>query len=382
MDTAHTPMPAVVHLSQMTDATLLVQLAGNWQLRTGVPELTEIQQQLDDTPRVRQLTFEVLDMPAWDTGLLTFLLQLLDHCQHHQIAVDQSGLPEGVRRLLALATAVPEREGARRGASRLSWLGQVGTATLTALRSAPELFRFIGEACLTFVRFSLGKARYRRTDLVLLLQECGAQALGIVTLISFLVGLILAFMGAVQLRQFGAQIYVADLVGLGMTREMGAIMTGVIIAGRTGAAFAAQLGTMQVNEEIDALITMGIPPMEFLVLPRMLALMLMMPLLCVFADMVGMLAGLVVATGLLDMTLLEYVNETQRAVHLVDCGVGLFKSVVFGALVALAGCLRGMQCGRSAASVGAAATSAVVTGIVWIIASDGVFAVLTERLGL
>jgi phospholipid/cholesterol/gamma-HCH transport system permease protein len=382
MDTAHTPIPAVVHVSQMTDATLLVQLAGSWQLRTGVPELTEIQQQLDDTPHVRQLTFEVLNMPAWDTGLLTFLLQLLDYCQHHQIVVDQSGLPEGVRRLLALATAVPEREGARRGASRLSWLAQVGTATLTALQSAPELFRFIGEACLTFARFFLGTARYRRTDLVLLLQECGAQALGIVALISFLVGLILAFMGAVQLRQFGAQIYVADLVGLGMTREMGAIMTGVIIAGRTGAAFAAQLGTMQVNEEIDALVTMGIPPMEFLVLPRMLALMLMMPLLCVFADMVGMLAGLVVATGLLDMTLLEYVNETQRAVHLVDCGVGLFKSVVFGALVALAGCLRGMQCGRSAASVGAAATSAVVTGIVWIIASDGVFAVLTERLGL
>jgi len=156
----------------------------------------------------------------------------------------------------------------------------------------------------------------------------------------------------------------------------------VIIAGRTGAAFAAQLGTMQVNEEIDALVTMGIPPMEFLVLPRMLALMLMMPLLCVFADIVGMLAGLVVATGLLDMTLVEYVNETQRAVHLVDCGVGLFKSVVFGALVALAGCLRGIQCGRSAAAVGAAATSAVVTGIIWIIASDGVFAVLTERLGL
>src|SRR4029450_4001629 len=114
MDTAHTSMPAVVHVSQMTDATLLVQLAGNWQLRTGVPELTEIQQQLDDAPRVRQLPFEILNMPAWDTGLLTFLLQLLDYCQHHQIVVDQSGLPEGVRRLLALATAVPEREGARR----------------------------------------------------------------------------------------------------------------------------------------------------------------------------------------------------------------------------------------------------------------------------
>ena len=217
---------------------------------------------------------------------------------------------------------------------------------------------------------------------MLFLQQCGAQALGIVTLISFLVGLILAFIGAVQLRKFGAQIYVADLVGLAVTREMGAIMTGVILAGRTGAAFAAQLGTMQVNEEIDALLTMGISPMEFLVLPRMLALMLMMPLLCVYADLVGILAGLLVSTTLLQMPLLEYLNETRRAVDLVDCGIGVCKSVVFGALVALAGCLRGMQSGRSAAAVGAAATSAVVTGIVWIIASDGLFAVLMERLGI
>ena len=208
------------------------------------------------------------------------------------------------------------------------------------------------------------------------------QALGIVTLISFLIGLILAFMGAIQLRQFGAQIYVADLVGLGMTREMGAVMTGIIMAGRTGAAFAAQLGTMQVNEEIDALTTMGIPPMEFLVLPRMLALMLMMPLLCVYADLLGMVAGLLIGTGFLDLSLTQYVNETRKAVDLVDLGLGLFKSGVFGALVALAGCLRGMQCGRSAAAVGAAATSAVVTGIVWIIATDGILAVLTERLGL
>jgi phospholipid/cholesterol/gamma-HCH transport system ATP-binding protein len=228
----------------------------------------------------------------------------------------------------------------------------------------------------------VGQAQFRRVDLALFLQQCGAQALGIVTLVSFLVGLILAFVGAVQLRQFGAQIYVADLVGLAITREMGAMMTGVILAGRTGAAFAAQLGTMQVNEEIDALITMGIPPMEFLVLPRMLALMLMMPVLCVYADLVGILAGLLVSITLLHMPLIEYLNETRRAVDLVDCGIGVGKSVVFGALVALAGCLRGMQSGRSAAAVGAAATSAVVTGIVWIIASDGMFAVVTERLGI
>ncbi len=344
--------------------------------------MSEVYKQLDASPTVRRLAFEAQELTGWDSRLLTFLRQVMEASTHRQMVVDQQGLPEGVRRLLALAAAVPEREGARRGAPRPSWLASIGTAVLASWKGAWEMVDFIGEAVLACLKLVVGAARFRRVDLVLFVQECGAQALGIVTLISFLIGLILAFMGAVQLRQFGAQIYVADLVGLGMTREMGAVMTGVIMAGRTGAAFAAQLGTMQVNEEIDALTTMGIPPMEFLVLPRMLALMVMMPLLCVYADLVGMGAGLLIGTGLLDMSLVEYVNETRKAVHLVDCGLGLFKSVVFGALVALAGCVRGMQCGRSAAAVGAAATSAVVTGIVWIIASDGLFAVLTERLGL
>jgi len=349
---------------------------------TAAPVVSEVYEQLDASPAVRRRAFEAQELTGWDSRLLTFLRQVMEASTQRQMVVDQHGLPEGVRRLLALAAAVPEREGARRGAPRPSWLASIGTEVLASWKGAWEMVDFIGEAVLACLRCVVGAARFRRVDLVLFVQECGAQALGIVTLISFLIGLILAFMGAVQLRQFGAQIYVADLVGLGMTREMGAVMTGVIMAGRTGAAFAAQLGTMQVNEEIDALTTMGIPPMEFLVLPRMLALMVMMPLLCVYADLVGMGAGLLIGTGLLDMSLVEYVNETRKAVHLVDCGLGLFKSVVFGALVALAGCVRGMQCGRSAAAVGAAATSAVVTGIVWIIASDGLFAVLTERLGL
>jgi phospholipid/cholesterol/gamma-HCH transport system permease protein len=192
----------------------------------------------------------------------------------------------------------------------------------------------------------------------------GAQALPIVTLISFLVGVILAYVGAVQLRQFGAQIYVADLVGIAMTREMGAMMAAIIMAGRTGAAFAASLGTMQVNEEIDALTTLGISPMEFLVLPRVLALTAMMPLLCVYADLVGILGGACVGVGMLDLGGVEYFVRSSHAITLRDVLAGLVMSGVFGALVALAGCLRGMQCGRSSAAVGWAATSAVVTGIV------------------
>jgi Permease MlaE/Mechanosensitive ion channel, beta-domain/Mechanosensitive ion channel, transmembrane helices 2/3 len=161
--------------------------------------------------------------------------------------------------------------------ARLSWLASIGTAVLAAWQGAGAMLGFIGEAVLACRRLVTGQARFRRLDLGLFVQECGVQALGIVTLISVLMGLILACMGAVQLRQFGAQIFVADLVGLGMTREMGCVLTGLILAGRTGAAFAAPRGTMYVNAEIDALQTMGIPPMEFLVLPRMLALMLMLP---------------------------------------------------------------------------------------------------------
>jgi phospholipid/cholesterol/gamma-HCH transport system permease protein len=376
------PARSALRCERLADNTLLLHLVGNWTIHTAAPAVTEMQQQLDASPPVRRLAFESRELETWDSRLLTFLRQVLEASTPRQIVVDQQGLPDGVRRLLALAAAVPEREGARRGGARLSWLAGIGTAVLASWQGVGAMLAFLGEAVLACGRFVTGRARFRRVDFLLFLQECGVQALGIVTLISFLIGLILAFMGAVQLRQFGAQIFVADLVGLGMTREMGCVMTGIIMAGRTGAAFAAQLGTMQVNEEIDALQTMGIPPMEFLVLPRMLALMLMMPLLCVYADLLGMLAGLLIGTGLLNLSLVEYVNETRKAVHLIDLGLGLGKSVIFGALVALAGCLRGMQCGRSASAVGAAATSAVVSGIVWIIAADGLFAVLTDRLGL
>jgi phospholipid/cholesterol/gamma-HCH transport system permease protein len=384
VDAAHetTRVHPTLRFSRLTDDTLLAHIAGSWRMQEELPAATEVQQQLESDPSAQRLAFDTQDMTAWDSGFLTFLTKVADQCAQRQIEVDRGGLPEGVQRLLALAEAVPERVGARRTAQRTPWLARIGTRTIAAHQATMEMLTFLGEASLTFLKFFLGKARFRRSDLALILQETGSRALGIVSLISFLIGLILAFMGAVQLRQFGAQIYVADLVGLGMAREMAAIMTGIIMSGRTGAAFAAQLGTMQVNEEIDALTTMGISPMEFLVLPRILALVVMMPLLCVYANLLGILGGIVVATGLLDLSLTQYINETLIAVSLTDFGVGLFKSAVFGALVAIAGCMRGMQCGRSAQAVGGAATSAVVMGIVLIIVLDGIFAVITEAIGV
>jgi phospholipid/cholesterol/gamma-HCH transport system permease protein len=215
-----------------------------------------------------------------------------------------------------------------------------------------------------------------------LIQICGAQALPIVSLISFLVGVILAYVGAVQLRMFGAQIYVADLVGIAMTRELGPIMAAIIMAGRTGAAFAAELGTMQVNEEIDAFTTLGISATDFLVLPRILALALMLPPLCVYADLLGVLGGATVAVGTLDITATEYYVRTSEAITLGDFVGGLVKAAVFGVLVAVAGCLRGIRCGRSSAAVGQATTSAVVTSIVLIIVTDSIMTVIYNILGV
>ena len=371
-----------IHFSCPTSDTLLITLVGSWRLKDGIHTFAEIEKEIAASPGVRLLTFDTQQVTHWDSGLVTFFLRILSYCSKHNIEVDQTPLPDGVQRLLSLATSVPERQGARRTATREPWLDRLGKDTMSTLEGAREMITFIGEASQAFFAFLVGKARFRRSDLVLTIQECGAQALPIVSLISFLVGLILAFVGAVQLEQFGAQIYVANLVGLGMAREMGAMMTGIIMGGRTGAAFAAQLGTMKVNQEIDAMTTLGLSPMEFLVLPRMLALSLMMPLLCLYADLIGIIGGMVVGVTMLDLGFIQYFNQTQATLSLMDFFLGLIKSAVFGVLVAIAGCLRGMQCGNSSAAVGVAATSAVVTSIVFIVVSDSILTVIYDAIGV
>jgi phospholipid/cholesterol/gamma-HCH transport system permease protein len=258
---------------------------------------------------------------------------------------------------------------------------RIGLAVADVLRSAETFVSFVGSATIAFARFLVGRARFRGSDLALAIQQAGAQALPIVSLISVLFGLILAFVGAIQLRQFGVQLYVANLVAIGMLREMGAIMTAIIMAGRTGASYAAELGTMQVNEEIDALRTLGFAPMEFLVLPRMLALAVMMPLLCLYSDVLGILGGALIGITVLDLPWVEYWNQTLNAMTLNNFLIGLVKSGVFGVIIALAGCFKGMTSGRSAASVGLATTSAVVVAIVLIVATDGLFAIVLNILG-
>jgi phospholipid/cholesterol/gamma-HCH transport system permease protein len=369
-------------LEQPATETLKVVLAGEWKLGGDLPGADKVQQGLESRPGVRQLIFDTQKLTAWDSGLLTFLMNVHTYCTQQHISVDSKGLPEGAKKLLELATAVPEKKDARQAEGKAPFLAILGNQTVEFFQAGGELLEFIGEAVIAFTRLLAGKAQYRRVDLGLIMQAAGGQAVPIVSLISFLVGLILAFVGAIQLKMFGAQIYVADLVGIAMVRLMAAIMTGIVMAGRTGGAFAAQLGTMQVNQEIDALKTLGISPMEFLVLPRMLALALMMPLLCLYANVMGILGGMVVGVWMLHIDAIAYYNQTVQAVGLWNLGIGLFSGFVFGLIVALASCMRGMQCGRSASAVGDAATSAVVTSIVGIIVTTAVITVLCDILGI
>ena len=363
-------------------STLLIRIAGDWTAGNRLPPAGDVEKELAAGAGVRRVAFEAAALGKWDSGLLTFLLKVFDRCSAAGVAMEKTGLPPGVVRLLDLATAVPERKGARRDEKRDPFLARVGAAAEKAWKSNRDAVTFIGDVAVAVLRMFRGKARFRRSDLLEIIQECGAQALPIVSLISVLVGLILAFVGAIQLKAFGAQLYVADLVGIAMVREMAAIMTGIIVAGRTGAAFAAKLGTMQVNEEIDALKTMGFSPTEFLVLPRMVALFLMMPLLCLYADLMGVLGGMIVGITMLDLGLMQYYLQTKAAVNLNNLWIGLVMSGVFGILVAVAGCMRGIQCGRSASAVGEATTSAVVTGIVSIIVATAVINVICNVLGI
>ena len=358
--------------------TLTVRFSGTWTLGAELPPVEQALGPAADG--VRRISFDASAVTRWDTGLVAFVFKLMHLGLQRDIETDPSGLPEGARRLLDLAFAVP-KAAAHRTRARRPWLARVGGAVLELGGSAREALSFVGEATASVGRLVTGRARLHRSDLALLIQESGAQALGIVGLISFLVGLILAYIGAVQFRMFGAEIYVANLVGIAMAREMAAIMTAILMAGRTGAAYAARLGTMTVNEEIDALRTFGISPMDFLVLPRMLALVLMLPLLTVYSNLLGIAGGLVVGTTF-GIPAELYWNQTTSSVGMSDFAVGLFKSAVFGVLVAISGCMRGMQSGRSASAVGDAATSAVVTAIVLIIVSDALFAVLCSTLGI
>lgn len=369
-----------------SEGTVSVRISGDWTHGGGVlPDLAgrfwhEIDSHLSEN--VHRIGFESTALSRWDSHLLIVVSNAMDTAAARNVVLDLEGLPEGVSALINLSRAVPPRDGAQTESEHAGWLAGIGSSTVDIVGSLSEANVFFGESLQSLGRFLRGKARFMRSDIVEFIQTTGPQALPIVGIINVLLGVILGFMGAVQLKQFGAEIYVANLVALGQTREIAPMMTAIVMAGRTGAAYAAQLGTMQVNEEIDALKTFGFSPMDFLVLPRMLALALMFPVLVLYADALGIFGGYLVGVGMLGLGTTEYIEQTRHAIDMGDILLGVVKGSVFGILVAVTGCMKGMQSGRSASAVGDATTKAVVLGIIAIIVMTAVFAVLTNMLGV
>ena len=373
--------PAELRIEDIGDG-LRISLAGDWLLSNSLPPGTDTLKRIEALPPAAPVSFDSDAIGEWDTGLLTYLVAIRRAAESQGLELDVSGLPEGAQRLMTLAFAVREPEGARRKIRDKSVAEAVGDKVYEEIGDARRLLAFMGELVYSFLRLLRGRATYLRSDLFVHIQEAGVEALPIVSVISFLIGMIFAFVGVMQLEDFGAGIYTADLVAVAMVREMSPIMTAIIMAGRTGAAYAASIGTMKVNEEVDALATLGMNPIDFLVTPRVIALITMMPFLTLYSELMGILGGMAVSLVMLDASLLQYTAQTVAAVDLSTLFGGLFKSIVYGSLVALAGCQQGMACGSSAMAVGQSTTRAVVMGIVLIVVSASMLTIIYINLGI
>ncbi len=368
-----------IDLSEYSEDVLCVTLKGIWKTSRGFDQMDAIKKAILDG-KFKKIIFKIDQLVSWDTSLIAFLINCRNLCAQQNIECDTSELRPDIKRLLFLSDQPVEKK--EEAIQNFSFFREFGQMILNFGHGTIDLCRFMGELTLSLSRLLTGKGQTRWKDFSLIIQQTGAEALPIITLISFLVGFIMAFVGFTQLRRFGATIYVADLVGIATVREMGIMMTGIIMCGRTGAAFAATIGSMKIGEEIDALRTTGISPFDFLVTPRVLALLFMMPMLCLYADFIGVLGGIIVTSSFSDITFIEYWRETKDAITMTHISVGLYKSLAFGILIALTGCLRGMQCGFSSSAIGDAVTSAVVTGITSLIVADAIFAVLFDALNI
>ena len=378
IDSFNHPTPCAVW--RQDGGETILEISGDWK-RDG-PAVTVTGTMPDHFPT----RYQVSKLGNYDSRLPAFLLSIIRSITQPADKKDKQvpaldGLPESLRGLLALALALPEENGNQKTPHHSSEIRKLGKVTLEIGKSIRSLLDFTGQTVLSLARFFTGKARFRPADFWMVLQQCGVQALPIVSLISFLIGVILAFVGNVQLTNFGANLFVADLVGIAMVREMGVVMTAIIMSGRTGAAFAALIGSMKANEEIDALRTFGFSPFDFLVLPRFLALVLMMPILTVYANVVGILGGMLVG-AMVGIPPVLYWTETLQAVDLTTASLGVIKSVFFGAAIAISGCMQGMNAGNSSAAVGEATTRAVVASITTVIVLDSAFAAIFTLLDI
>jgi len=354
---------------------VVLELSGDWYRDGPGPEID------GEAPDQAPMRYSTEKLGGFDSTLPAYILAHLRGVETKGESPVFEGLPPNLLGLMELALSVPEESEARSKPSESSEIRKLGKLSIAVWKNILSIAEFTGQAFLSLSRFLTGRARFRWRDFWVIVQECGAQALPIVSLISFLIGLILAFVGNVQLANFGASLYVADLVGIAMVREMGVVMTAIIMSGRTGAAFAAHIGSMKANEEIDALRTFGFDPFDFLVLPRMLALILMMPILTLYANVVGILGGMIVGAAVGIPPVLFW-NETLASISLTTASLGVFKSFFFGAIIAMSGCLQGMHAGNSSAAVGEATTRAVVASITAIIILDSGFAAIFTVLDI
>lgn len=370
------PPQYTIRDNEQDGATLA--LCGQWRQGQLTASFSRVRSELASR-HISHLCVEGSELGEWDSLLMAFLLQCHDYCTAQGIVFETDNMPEGVDQLLAVATAVEARP--EQVQEHSSWLSQLDPGRLARelTEHLRESLAFTGEVTVALLRLARGKANTRFVDFKNFCYQAGPHAFAIISLTSVLVGMILAYLGAVQLKQFGAEVYVANLVVIGMLREMGVLMTAVVMAGRTGAAYAAQLGTMQTNQEIDAVTTMGISPIEFLVLPRMLALIVIMPLLTLYADLLGIVGGGIVAGGM-GITPIQYITQGETALSFSHVAVGLLKALVFAVLIAVAGCRAGINSGRSSAAVGQAATNAVVTAIVYLIVADAGINIIFQQL--
>ena len=361
---------------------LTVSLGGEWRYGVGTGHPSTLFDKRHSLGEIQKIIFIEDDLKFWDSSLISFIKKTQDDAKYKNIPIDVSHLSPGIQKLLTVAGKIPALNDQLPERHSNSILLALGFSSLRWTHSFEDTLEFIGELILSFGRFFRGKADFRRVDFLQVLRDCSANSLPIVTLISFLFGIILAFIGAAQLKIFGAEIYVADLVGIAMAREMGPMMTAIILAGRCGAAFAAQIGTMTVNEEVDALTTTGISPIDFLVLPRVFSLALMTPLLALYAVFFGIIGGAVIAQIMLGISFTQFLTEAQHILTPMQFALGLIKSFIYGILVAFAGCLHGIHCGKSASAVGVATTSAVVMGIVTVVMAGAVTTYIYNVLGV
>jgi phospholipid/cholesterol/gamma-HCH transport system permease protein len=355
----------------------LVKIGGDWRLSEPVPAWAGVFGKAPAT-RVRVVP---ADLGKWDTSLVLFLAHGRAWCAASEKEFQVEALPANLQALLHQVPVNGAAKPATKTAAKSKWELAASVAEKWA-EHVGQSISFLGECALGFIDVAGNPHRFRWLDCLVEMQRCWASSLPMVSLVSFLVGVILAFQSAVQLQQFGAAIYVADLVGLSVVRELGPMMAAFIVAGGTGARFAAQIGNMKVDAEIDALETLGISSVDFLALPRLLAVMVMMPILAFYANVLGVLGGMFVSATMLDIPASAYWIETQNRVGFSDVCSGLFKCLWFGLAIGLAGCERGMKCERSAAGVGTATSSAVVTGILLIVLADALFAVIYNVLGI